>query len=301
MNEMGTVIVESLGSAEFIAGLRWGLLATGVALPIGLVWRARAGKAAPVQGVLVAVVFLAAAPVVRPIGSGIWVAISLLVIAGVLHVVLGTSPLLASMLALPGAWWLVDRAGIDGDWWLEWLIASVVVLGAPLVASFDELDSARAWGPGFWLLSVAGIFAGVPDTEEALVLLGVSAPLALLGWPLRLVHIGPGVISLLAVFMWVAAWGGRGRPSATVAVVVGLGLLLVEPLVRWLRNRTLPPNTMGAFGAGSLQVVMVLLASRWAARYASVTTATVLAVAVLVLGAVGLVALRGGISRRLRR
>ena len=101
--------------------------------------------------------------------------------------------------------------------------------------------------------------------------------------------------------MWVAAWGGRGRPSATVAVVAGLGLLLVEPLVRWLRNRTLPPNTMGAFGAGSLQVVMVLLASRWAARYASVTTATVLAVAVLVLGAVGLVALRGGISRRIRR
>ena len=88
----------------------------------------------------------------------------------------------------------------------------VVVAAAPLIASFDDSDTERSWGPGLWLVTAAGVFAAVPDTVEALVLLGASIPVALLGWPLRLVRIGPGAYPLVAVFVWVVAWGDGVDP-----------------------------------------------------------------------------------------
>ena len=172
--------------------------------------------------------------------------------------------------------------------------AVVVVAAAPLIAFFDDNDTERSWGPGLWLVTAAGVFAAVPDTEEALVLLGVSIPVALLGWPLRLVRIGPGAYPLVAVFVWVAAWGGRGRPASIVAVTACLGVLLIEPIIgrtKWARGRHLPSGVAGVLSVGATHAGVVLIASQWAARQTSVAMAALVGALALLVGTAALILL----------
>ncbi len=126
------------------------------------------------------------------------------------------------------------------------------------------------------------------------MLLGVSIPLALLGWPLRLVRIGPGAYPLVAVFVWVAAWGGRGRPASIVAVTACLGILLIEPIIgrtKWAQGRRLPSGVAGVLSVGAIHVTVVLVASRWAARQTSVAMAALVGALALLVGAAVLILL----------
>jgi hypothetical protein len=291
---MSPATFEALTGVEMTAGLRWGAAGAVAALIAGLIWRRRRGQPAPVHGVVVAVVTLVGMSAVRDVPRGIWEATGLLMIVGLFHPLARRVPLLPALLALPGAWWLAIRAELPGEAWVGWYAAAVVVVAAPLIASFDDNDIDRSWGPGLWLVTAAGVFAAVPDTEEALVLLGASIPVALLGWPLRLVRIGPGAYPLVAVFVWVAAWGGRGRPASIVAVTACLGILLIEPIVgrtKWARGRRLPSGIAGALSVGATHVAVVLIASRWAARQTSVAMAALVGAIALLVGAAALILL----------
>ena len=280
--------LEALTGVEITAGLRWGAAGAVTALIAGLMWRRRRGLPAPVQGLVVVAATLLAMSAVRDVPRGIWEATGLLMIVGLFHPLARRVPLLPALLALPGAWWLAIRSELPGEAWVGWFGAAVVVAGAPLIASFDDNDTERSWGPGLWLVTAAGVLAAVPDTEEALVLLGVSIPVALLGWPLRLVRIGPGAYPLVAVFVWVAAWGGRGQPASIVAVTACLGILLIEPIIgrtKWARRRRLPLGAAGALSVSATHVAVVLIASRWAARQTSVPMAALVGALALLVGA----------------
>ena len=285
---MSPATLEVLTGVEITAGLRWGAAGAVVALVAGLIRRRRIGLPAPVQGVVVVAAALLAMSVARDVPRGMWEATGLLILAGLLHPLARRVPFLPVLLALPGAWWLAVRAGLPGETWVGWYGAAVVALGAPLIASFDDNDSERSWGPGLWLVTAAGVFAAVPDTEEALVLLGVSIPVALLGWPLRLVRIGPGAYPLVAVFVWVTVWGGRGRPASIVAVTACLGILLIEPIIgrtKWARGRRFPSGAAGALSVGATHAAVVLIASRWAAPQTSVAMAALIGALALLVGA----------------
>jgi hypothetical protein len=152
--------------------------------------------------------------------------------------------------------------------WVRGLIGASVVLGA-LAAS----RTAAAWGetgvpPVLYAITAAGVFAAVPDTEQAATLLGASVPMALCGWPLghaRLGRIGAGTATALSV--WVAAVGGRGREPSVIGAVACLGLLVTLPAGRWLAGRTAHPRALGrgrpaAIPLVCLHLVVVAVASR---------------------------------------
>jgi len=289
---MSPAALETLTGVEITAGLRWGAAGAVAALIVGLIWRRWRGLPTPVHGVVVVAATLLAMSTVRDVPRGLWAAIGLLMVVGVLHPLARRVPFLPALLALPGAWWLAVRAGLPGETWVGWYAAAVVVVAAPLIASFDDNDTERSWGPGLWLVTAAGVFAAVPDTEEALVLLGVSIPVALLGWPLRLVRIGPGAYPLVAVFVWVAAWGGRGRPASIVAVTACLGILVIEPIIgrtKWAHGRHLPSGVAGVLSVGATHVGVVLIASRWAAGQTSVAVAALVGALALLMGTAALI------------
>ena len=127
-----------------------------------------------------------------------------------------------------------------------------------LVADVDRRTARLGLGPLLFAVSVGGVYATVPDTEQALVLLGVAAPVALLGWPLRRAVLGPaGSPTAVAVLAWSAAVGGVGRPSSIVGAVGCLGLFVVGPLSR-RSVRTSAPVVVAAHAL--LVLVSVLFA-----------------------------------------
>jgi hypothetical protein len=89
--------------------------------------------------------------------------------------------------------------------------------------------------PALYAVSAAGVFAAVPNTEEAAALLGASVPASLAGWPLGRARLGRlGAAGAAALLMWVTADGSLGREPAVVGGVACLGLLATLPAGRWL-------------------------------------------------------------------
>ena len=136
-------------------------------------------------------------------------------------------------LSIPGAV-LVSQADLAADaGWVRWLVLLTIVVGGTLVGDFDHRWRMEGLGPVLLALTALGVFATVPDTERALVLLGVALPLPLLGWPVPLASLGrAGAYAGVGVVMWVAAMDGVGRTTSIVGAAACFGLLVIEPLAR---------------------------------------------------------------------
>jgi hypothetical protein len=280
-----------------VAGLIAG--AAAVAGALLLVRRRRSNRPMPLGGLLVALAFLLGLAVVRRAPSGLAIGVALLVIAGLPAVLESRSgPLIGLFLSAAGsgsiAFWgaLPDRA------WLRITVLLSVPAAAWLLRDF-ELGPGRA-GIGLVLLpvSAAGVFAGVPNTEQALLLLGVTAPLALVGWPRPLATLGPGWAPAVAgVYVWVVAVGGSLRAGAVIGGLGCLGLLAAEPLARAISagKSRLPfawPSGLAAAAVGLIHGVLVLVCSRMAgvrrsAWVAGLIAGGTLAAATLALAALG--------------
>ena len=77
-----------------------------------------------------------------------------------------------------------------------------------------------------------GVYVTVPDTEEIILTGAVVLPaLALLAWP-AVADRAPSVLALLALVVWAAAQGGRGRPGAVVAGLACLALVAAPVAAR---------------------------------------------------------------------
>ena len=204
----------------------------------------------------------------------------------------GPSFATAAVLIAPFAAVLAVDASPTG--WVRGLVGAAVVLGAPAAARTEA-----AWGhaglpPVLYAITAAGVFAAVPDTEQAAVLLGASVPLGLAGWPLGHVRLGPaGAGTAVALLVWVAAVGGRGREPSIVGAVACLGLLVTLPAGGWRARWT---GRGGAVGRSHLVVVLVVAAHlavvAVASRVAGISSD--LDVAVPVAAATALAALAAG-------
>lgn len=139
------------------------------------------------------------------------------------------------LFAAPGAFLVGTSAEFPGPSWTKWLVIGVVTIGAPLAADLDRRAARLGLGPVLWLIAVAGLYWTVPDTERVRPLIGAAVPLAFTGWPKRWSRMGAGGLgAAIGLFLWVAAFEGRGRPGSIVGAAASLGLFLVEPIGRVL-------------------------------------------------------------------
>jgi len=290
--------LDALTSQEFLAGLVFGVAALTIGALVVYVWRRRRSTPVPIVGVLLTLAALPAIGVTRDLPIDLWFGIVLLGVAGTLYPWARRVPLLPAALVAPGAWWMTQVVELPGAAWVPWLLFAWIILSTPLVTSFDRHFAERGYATVFLLVSIAGMFATLPDTEEILVVFGVAVPLALLAWPMVKASLGAiGIYPVLGVMAWVIAFGGRGRESAVIGAAAGLAFLVIEPLVRWWRGRTLLDRVPGGLwwvpAAGAFQLVVVLLSARVAGlsetprQAALVATLTLSAVAATLVAADG--------------
>jgi hypothetical protein len=156
-------------------------------------------------------------------------------------------------------------------------VAAAVAAGA-LLADFDRhRRDGLAWP--LWAVSVAGVWATVPDVESAVVLLGAAVAPALLGWPSPLARTGPvalGVAGSLAsagLLVWVVATDGAARPGSMVGGLACLGVLAVEPLARGLGGRGPGGRPLPALPLAAAHLALVAVAARVVGRRETVAEA----------------------------
>lgn len=184
--------------------------------------------------------------------------------------------------AVPGAALVAstrDVADIEIAW-VRALTFVAIVLGAALVADFDSENARAGLAPVLLAVTAVGMYTTLPDTEQAAVLVGATAPIALLGWPKPLASLGaPGAAATVGLVAWTASVGGRGRPGAVVGAMACLGVMLVEPLVRRAFRRRQAAAPTGPLSSGivlvaALHIAVVLFVSLAAGREISARAAT---------------------------
>jgi hypothetical protein len=119
----------------------------------------------------------------------------------------------------------------------------VALVGGVLVATFDRVLGPRGVAPVLLAVTMLGIYLTTPDTEHSAILLGAALPIALLSlpWPLASLGVG-GSFAAVALVAWDVAVDGAGRDGAVVGGIACLGMLVVEPVVRWAaQGRSIPP------------------------------------------------------------
>lgn len=159
-----------------------------------------------------------------------------------------------------------------------WQIAVAVL--AALFAAYGIQRLRTGWVGAFAVaVTIGGIWATVPDTERAAVLVGVTAALAWAWWPAEWAPprlAGSLVIGLLLA--WVAIWGGVGRETGWIGAVGSMAMLGWSAFA-------LPEARPGLTLAG--HVALVAIWSRWAGL--STSSVTALAIGVSAAVAVALV------------
>lgn len=252
---------------EFALGLRYGAASLLVALPLGLVWRRWRCEPAPAGGLLLVLGFGLALH--EAFGFPVEVAVSLVLLAAV-----GACGKAARfpgwcsvVAAAPAGWLLVTHGGLVDVDWIRIAVGVAAVVGGIAVADFDRRWASTSAGPMLLGVSVVGVYYTVPDTEEALVLLGVTLPILLLTWPVPLLRLGSaGAMVATGALTWVVAKGGFGRQSSIVGGLACLGLLALEPLSKLIRQhgwvQLIPRYLWAAPTLATIHLAFVTMASR---------------------------------------
>lgn len=275
-------IIESVRSPEFLAALRWGGVVGLVGLLAGLAWRRLHKKPAPIAGLATTLAAVLAMPIARPLPTELFAGLVLLLLAGIAFPWTRRGPLLPELSALPGAW-LIGRSGLPGRGWVLVLAVVLVALGGPIISRFDEPAEGYPVPTWMFAISAAGAWATVPDTEEILVLLGGLALPTLLAWPLKVARLGSsGAYALVGLYMWVVAWGGRGREGSIVGAVACLGGFVLSPLMTSLKR---PPVRLPALAVIALHLILVIVGARIAGlRENPLAAASIAALALAITG-----------------
>ena len=206
--------------------------------------------------------------------------VTLLAIAGLFH----RSVVVGALIALPGAFFVIRPEAASPQSWLPWFAMVAIILAAPLVASFDDRYHETGLPIPLFGIAALGVFLTAPDTEGAIVLLGVAGIAGFLGWPRPVATLGAaGSYAVVGLYMLAAAEGASGRPASIIASVAVLGLLLIVPITIRLRSAGWAHDLdrINALVPLVAQLFLVLLISRTAGRIAWVPGAAALTVGVL--------------------
>jgi hypothetical protein len=292
-------IITPFTDEAFRSGLVVGAAALLAGVIAALAWRTRRREPLPFAGLLMAGAGVVVLSRVDRLGDGLAVCLIALAGAGLVADVVPRCRPFLPLLALPGAW-LVATATAATQPWAPVAIGATVALGGTLVAFFDRHWRDRPLGPGLLAVSFAGVFVTVPETREALPVLGAVLPLALIGWPVNLAALGAGgSLAATGLLAWTVTQGGTFRDSAIVGGLACLGMLVAEPVGRAVRRQHgHRPHRVGTVIAVIVaHVVVVFLAARVAGLSDDLSQAVVLAgvTLALALGAAVAIAAMDGI------
>lgn len=231
------LVVEQSG---FATGLFVGSLALAAGVLVILVWpRSSPPRLVPVAGLLLVGSAAVALHDQARLPAELVPGLAALALAGaaasVVERVRLAPAVVAAVLAVPGAWLVAGATGLDETPRL--LLVAAIALGGALVAAADHDYRRLGLGPVLVLATMAGAYATVPDTEHAVIVLGATVPLAVLGWPWPLARLGrAGSLATVGLLAWVAVTDGSLRAGSTVGAIACLGVFLVEPVVGALRR-----------------------------------------------------------------
>ena len=270
--------------AELHAGLVAGAAGTLAVLAL-LVLRVR--RAAPDErpppwpygGLVVVAAGLAAVHAVDPVPWDVLLGVVGVTAAVDLVAATGRPTWWRAAAALPFALLIATADALPRLAWFQVLVAVAVAGGGALAAATDTAWRDEAAAPILLAVTAAGTYAAVPDTELALAVVGVALWFAVLAFPWPLARLGAGgAAGAVALVVWAAAFGARGRPAALVGAVACLGLLAVLPLGARLgagMGSALDGAGLRArvVVLGVVQVAVALLAARTAGLQSSVAKA----------------------------
>lgn len=197
--------------------------------------------------------------------------------------------LLGFAAAVPGALLIGSAADVTPYDWVQPFVVIAIVVAASLVAEFDDFQARAGYGPVFLAVTALGLYWTVPDTEEAVALVGASLPLILLGFPKPLASLGgAGSFAMVGVAVWLAAVDGRGRESSIVGATACFGVMLLDPLL----DRILPTRAERVVGPWSwppllvaaIHLGLVFVAARVAGTRESLLDGTAIALAAFGVG-----------------
>ena len=221
----------------FQTGLLFGFVAAlGVALVVVVGRSSR-----PWAGAAVALAGLAALDDLYEVDVVAVAGVALVIVGG--HFAASRAPAWQLAAVVPGTVVFVQGADLDRPGWAVPTVVGATLVGGVLTASYDRVVGARGLAPMLLAGTALGIYLTTPDTEHSAILLGAAVPVALLScpWPLASLGVG-GSFAAVALLSWVVALDGVGRDGAVVGGVACLGMLVVEPVVRWMAHgRGIPP------------------------------------------------------------
>jgi hypothetical protein len=288
-------LTDLFGASQFSAGLLVGTLALLVTLPAALGLAAlfpahlrRPGLVGPVFAVAVVMALdgTLGTDEIISVPAGVLLGLALLWLAGTIAARTPAPWLVGAIATVPGAAVLAgENAGLEAGWVPVLMVLAAVVIGAA-AADFDKRNARYGLGPLLLFVTVAGIYATVPDTELMRAVVGVALPLVLLAWPYAAASLGAGgSYAAVGILLWVVPIDGVGRAGAIVGAVAAFALLYGEPigraLARELEGRVqlsrFPIKRTRVIVVGA-QLVIVAYATRIAGRVQSGTAALVLAI-----------------------
>jgi hypothetical protein len=264
-------MVALLRSSGFIVAL---LTATGASLVAVVITRGTTRSIALAIAVGVAAFSGLAAEDVLP---GALVVAVFLLAAGAL-VARSRSFTVRAAAVAPGAVVLVTVSAPDTPGWARGLVFVAVLVASPAGEIVDYRVPSLIFA--FIALSSLGVYATVPDTEQARTLVGALLPVAAAAvvWRRLSESVGPSVS--VALVVWGGLVGGVGRPGSVVGAIGCLGVLALGPLARLSSPIRLIVVQLG----------VVALASRVVGFRQSAWAAVAIAVPIMVVAAVVLLA-----------
>lgn len=278
-----------------------GVAALVVGAVVGLAWRRVSRRPAPVAGLLLvgAAAFALSrvpdliAPYARGLSplarlpSGLLAGLVLLAAGGFVTKLLPERRVLGGIAAIAGAGVIATRAGLPDVTWIHATTGVAIVVGGTLLAEFDRRWRDECLALALVAVSALGVYAAVPETTQAAVLLASAAPLVFLAWPRCLASLGaPGAFAMAGLLAWTVVAGGSTRPASIVGGFACMGFLAVEPIARALDPARVSaldvmPRRWRFVGAVAGQLVLVVMLARVAARARSVVPAAAISLAAL--------------------
>lgn len=288
-------------SAEFLTGAAFGIGALALGLVAARVWRHRAPV--PVHGLLLTAATMAAMPIAHKIPLRLIAGCVLLAAAGAGFRSVRKIPLAAAASAIPGAVVVAFVTPLPEMGSAIWLVFAIMVVGSPLLATFDMRFREFGLGPVLMTLTVAAAFTVLPETSHIVVMLGVAIPLGILGWPRINAAIGgAGSYALMGMYAWVVASGGEARISSIFGAAAALGVFLAEPLARRFGGAQMVlameryPRRSVILSAVFSHAVVLAIAGRLAGTRATALSASIIAIATVVTAAGGIAAMYRGFT-----
>ncbi len=286
-------MIESAVDALIDPMMAKGLVAGFIVLALGIVlWLVRGrDEVQRFGGLMVATAIVLVLYQSQMLGWSQVVGVILLAVAGLLH----RSVAVGALLALPGAFFIIRPETAQSGSWLPWFGLLAIILAAPIVAAFEGRYASTGLSHPLFGIAALGVFLTVPDTEGAMVLLGVAGVAGFLGWPRAFASLGgAGSHAAVGVYVFVATQGAIGRPASIIASVAVLGLLLIVPIAIRLRGVGLAGqlDQVDAVFPLLAQLALAILIARTAGRVEGVVGGAVLTIGLLAIAGVILVSPR---------